>query len=192
LVFLLGACTPAAAVTVAPPAQIPPTQVLPSPTPVPPQPSATPAGVDLVFLENGVYTLASGDGLQVTLKDGMFKLSDPAKKLNVSGHLIEPPAFGDLNGDGLQDAAVIIATNTGGSGTFHELFAVLAQKGPAASVVLGDRIHENQLSIKAGIITLDYLRSGPKDPMCCPGEHAVTTFQFKNGSLQKISDQVLP
>jgi hypothetical protein len=189
LILLLAACAPLAP-TGSPAATG--ASVPPSPSPLPPQPSPTLAGVDPASLENGTYTLAVGENLQVTMLDGKFKLSDAAKNLNISGQLIDPPAFGDLNGDGLQDAAVIVAANFGGSGTFHELFVVLAQKGPVASLALGDRIQEKLLSIQNGTITLDYLRSGPKDPLCCPSEHAVTTFQFKNNTLQKVSDQVLP
>jgi hypothetical protein len=189
LVFLLAACAPAAAapaatVTLPPPA--------PSPTPLPPQPSATPAGVDLASIENGTFTLTSGATLPVKLVDGKFTLNDAAGNLITRGQLIEPVAFGDLNGDGLPDAAAIIAANFGGTGTFHELFVVLAQKGPVASLVLGDRILEKQLSIKDGLISLDYLRSGPKDPMCCPSEHALTTFRYKNNQIEKVSDKVQP
>ena len=88
----------------------------------------------------------------------------------------------------------VIAANFGGSGTFHELIAILSKNGQAvqtANLFLGDRIQEKQLTIQGGKIALDYLRSGPTDPMCCPSEHALTTYQLSSGQLSVLSDQVL-
>jgi hypothetical protein len=136
--------------------------------------------------------LIATNNVPVKLVDGKLNFSDPANNLKVVGQLIEPPAFGDLNGDGLTDAVLIIAANTGGSGTFHELIVVLAQKGQAADLLVGDRIQEKQLTIQDGKIILEYLRAGKNDPLCCPSEHAKTTYQFQNGKLTVLTDQVIP
>jgi hypothetical protein len=202
-VILLAACAP-----LSPAAQSPSTAILPSDTPepvihslpttslpptvAPPSPTPTPAGVTLDQLRNGTYTLLSLDNVTVKLTDGKFKYSDQSKLINAVGQLIEPAAFGDLNGDSMNDAAVTIATNTGGSGTFHELIVVLAQQGQAADLMIGDRIREKQLTIQDGKIILDYLRQGPKDGLCCPSEHAQTSYRLQNGKLEVVSDKVIP
>ena len=53
-------------------------------------------------------------------------------------------AAGDLNGDGILDGAAVLATNTGGSGTFYTAHAVLGDEDggfrDVGSVFLGDRI----------------------------------------------------
>ena len=51
-------------------------------------------------------------------------------------------AFGDLNGDGLPDAAVFLAENGGGTGVFVSLVVVINQAGQpvqAGSVFIDDR-----------------------------------------------------
>jgi len=190
LVLLLAACAPQSPTL--PPADTA-TALPPLPTAVPTiPPSPTPVELNLDQLKNATYTLMAINNVPVKLIDGKLNFSDPANNMNAEGQLIEPVAFGDLNGDGLKDAAVIIATNTGGSGTFHELIVVLAQKGQAADLQIGDRIQEKQLTIQDGKIILDYLRQGPKDGLCCPSEHAKTTYQFQNGKLEVLNDQVLP
>jgi len=161
LVLLLAACAPQSPTL--PPADTA-TALPPLPTAVPTlPPSPTPVELNLDQLKNATYTLMAINNVPVKLIDGKLNFSDPANMINAVGQLIEPPAFGDLNGDGLKDAAVIIATNTGGSGTFHELIVVLAQKGQTADLQIGDRILEKQLTIQDGKIILDYLRQGPKD-----------------------------
>lgn len=194
LVMLLAACAPQS-LTAAP--TLPPadtaTALPPLPTAVPTvPPSPTPVELNLDQLKNATYALMAINNVPVKLIDGKLNFSDPANNMKAEGQLIEPVAFGDLNGDGLKDAAVIIATNTGGSGTFHELIVVLAQTGQAADRLIGDRIQEKQLTIQDGKIILDYLRQGPKDGLCCPSEHAKTTYQFQNGKLVVLTDQVLP
>ena len=184
LVLLLAACAPQSP-TAAP--TLPPAGIA---TALPPSP--TPVELNLDQLKNATYTLMAINNVPVKLIDGKLNFSDPANNMNAESQLIEPVAFGDLNGDGLKDAAVIIATNTGGSGTFHELIVVLDQKGQAADLQIGDRIQEKQLTIQDGNIILDYLRAGPTDPLCCPSEHAKTTYQFQNGKLVVLTDQVIP
>ena len=43
-------------------------------------------------------------------------------------------AFGDLDGDGIWDAAVVLEANGGGSGTFRSLEAVVNEDGAPVHV----------------------------------------------------------
>jgi hypothetical protein len=194
LVLLLSACAPAPTPAIAVPPN-PPTALPPSPIPPTPTPAAaitpTQALPDPAQLKSGSYVLSAANGLKVTLVDGKFEFNDTAKHVTARGQLLEPVAYGDVDGDGRADTVLIIAVNNGGSGTFHELIVLLAGKGQAASRVMGDRISEKKLTIQNGSISLEYIRSGPKDPLCCPTEHALTTLQYKNNDLVVLSDQVL-
>jgi hypothetical protein len=194
-VLLLTACAPSPTPVILVPPTAPtltPAAALPTAT-IPPTPTSTPPAVpSLNQLKNATYTLSAANGLQVTLVDGQFDIRDSAKNTRASGQLIAPVTYGDVDGDGVTDAVVIIAVNTGGSGTFHELIVLLASKGQAASRMMGDRISEKQLGIKDGKITLDYLRAGPKDGLCCPSQLARTVLQYKNGELLVVSDEELP
>jgi len=198
LVFLTAACTPVAtpAATLIPspiptatsPALSTPTSAVILPTVQPTSPVIT---VDL--LRNFTYVLDSSGGMQVTLVDGKFNLNDAAHNMVASGQLVQS-ALGDLNGDGVQDAAVTLAANFGGSGTFHEMIVVLSEDGravQAADLFLEDRLNEKQLTISDGLITLDAVRHGPHDPLCCPTENAVTVYRYQAGQLEVVSDQIL-
>jgi hypothetical protein len=80
-------------------------------------------------------------------------------------------AAGDLNNDGLSDAALILTTTVGES-TFFDLAAVVNQGGGAAqnqaSVGLGDRVRVDAVTIQNGVILVDLLMHGPNDAACCP------------------------
>jgi len=103
-------------------------------------------------------------------------------------------AFGDLNDDGLTDAAVILGLNTGGSGVFVYLAAVLAQDGQAVNVAvvsLGDRPDVESVQIEDGQIKLDMLTQGPDDPMCCPTQQLNLVYVLQDDQLVEEDEKLL-
>ena len=96
-------------------------------------------------------------------------------------------AFGDLNDDGLQDAAVILISETGGSGTFFDLVGVSSQDGNftvSDPIYLGDRIQVKSIAIHDGVINLTYLTQGPDDNMTSPTEEMTQSYTLQDGVLQ--------
>jgi len=90
-------------------------------------------------LANAEYPIGLAPAGKAQLKDGKFE--DLATEVNVQ--LIEPGASGNANRDGMRDAAVTLAVNTGGTGHFVYVAVVLNENGvarPVDSVILGDRI----------------------------------------------------
>ncbi len=81
-------------------------------------------------------------------------VSDEQVRFDESGRFVDEAArvrsafitgaAGDLNGDGILDGAAVLATNTGGSGTFYTVHAVLGDEDggfrDVGSAFLGDRI----------------------------------------------------
>jgi hypothetical protein len=118
-------------------------------------------------LQNATYWVPSRpDGqaplVQVTLKNGRYQ--DVKRKLFVQ--LVNERnwlAFGDLNGDGKQDAAVVLGVasdpNGGKIGTF--LSAVREVDNNAAAIApirLGDRIRLNgPITVQQGEVTVPFL-----------------------------------
>jgi len=99
-------------------------------------------------------------------------------------------AFGDLNGDGVEDAAIVLATSGGGSGTFISLEAVLNDKGKpkhVASAMLGDRAQVKSVVIESGEITVDMVTHGPDDPMCCPTQEATQKYKLEGDTVVQMS-----
>jgi hypothetical protein len=95
-------------------------------------------------------------------------------------------AIGDLNGDGVADGVVVVGTNTGGSGIFCSVNAVIAgPRGPVATegVFIGDRTVIKSLKIQSGRIVLKVIAHGPKDPLCCPSKRKTLVFRVRDGKL---------
>ena len=95
-------------------------------------------------------------------------------------------AFGKLNGDDLEDAAVILVSDPGGSGTFYDLVAVSSRNGDFSAsepVYLGDRIQVENIEIHEGKITLIYLTQGPEDSMSTPSQRVLRVYTLQGGLL---------
>ena len=101
-------------------------------------------------------------------------------------------AFGDLDGDDVEDAAVVLATSGGGSGTFISLEAVINDKGTpkhVATAFLGDRAQVKSVAIESGEITVDMVTHGPDDPMCCPSLEVTQKYELQGDTLVQLSSE---
>lgn len=136
-------------------------------------------------LRRGTFPSQHVDEGVVRLMNGMFR--DTARRVVV---YFQPEyAVGDLDGDGSPDAALVLSTNTGGSGTFQDLVVVLNGSGPvrgATDFFLGDRVQVDRIRIADGEIRLDLTMHGPGDPMCCPTLPATRLFRLIDGELREI------
>ena len=190
LALLLGSCSTA---TVTPislePIQQPtlPTQPPPTPQPLTATPSA-PEALYEVQLKNATY-LAPQSGQTVTLVDGKYEGGSGATYLSLA--LLPQMAFGDLNGDGGGDAAALLAENTGGSGTFVSLVALLNQDGQAVQAgasFVDDRPQIDSLEIQDGQIILQAIVHQPTDPMTSPSLQVTNTYRLQ-GMVLKLEQQ---
>lgn len=136
------------------------------------------------------------DGIQgrsVELSDGHF-LGEPsveggASRLSVE-LLDEMTAFGDLDGDGADDAAVLLAESSGGSGTRILLSVVSARSGEPAShgtALVGDRPQIRSMDVSDRVIRLELVGRGPEDPACCPTHFWTQEWALVEGELKQIS-----
>jgi len=133
------------------------------------------------ILHNAVYPNDYVERGKVRLKGGSYENSNN----HISVELLRI-ADGDLNGDGVPDAAVLLGSNTGGSAVFEDVVAVLNRKGgpdPRARTFLGDRVRVDTLAIRDGAIYVHMIAHGPSDPMCCPTLAVSKTFAIKGDTL---------
>ena len=119
------------------------------------------AGVDL---EAATILTEHTDTGTATLEDGEFRA--PVAPGSASELVIRLSQWriGDLDGDGLADAAAITIEDPGGSGRFRYLHALLNEEGElhdADTVFLGDRIRVAGLSIHESIITVGVIERPP-------------------------------
>ena len=114
----------------------------------------------VIKLHNGEYIKTSG------IKDN----SQPPYDFRVE---LITAASGDLNNDGISDAAVVLAGDGGGSGAFYYLAAIVNQDGEPLNVdtvLIGNSVDIKSIKITSGTIALDLLIHGFGDPMCCPAK----------------------
>jgi hypothetical protein len=172
-----------------------------TPAPEPVQPTSTPPAFDEARLANLAYTLETisqvlpeSDG-NVTLANGHFEQGLPDSTASVTVDLIRS-ARGDLNGDGIEDGLALLAVDTGGSGTFLYLVAIINQAGElqqAADLFLGDRVDVQSMEIKDGSIQVPMLTHAPDDPQCCPSLEETRQYRLENNQLvTPEQSQVLP
>lgn len=164
----------------------------PSPAPIiqaslTPAPTSVPA-LTADQLKNAQYQLVFQDSHKtIQLTNGVYQNgSDPASPDYADVTLVQQMAFGDLNGDGLGDAAVLLAENYGGTGVFVSVIAMINQNGKlvqAAAEMIDDRPMINSIVIKDGQIFLDATVHGPNDPGCCAAQPVKQVYRFVGGKL---------
>jgi hypothetical protein len=122
----------------------------------------------IVQLTNGEYTESLSDGsvLLVVLNENI--------------------AFGDLNKDGVEDAAFLIIESMGGTGRFYSISSLLS--GPQGftqsnSIFIDDRAIIHTLGIADGQIILNVNVHDINDPMVNPTLNVTKTFQLFNEKL---------
>jgi hypothetical protein len=137
------------------------------------------------MLANMTYRLVEGKSVTaVTLvgSKGQTNEEDGGEQFWLDEHV----AFGDLDGDAVDDAVVVLVSSGGGSGIFYQLVAVTQRNGmvetPAVKS-LGDRIMINQINITNRIVTVDMITHGPDDPSCCPTERQVLKLKVQGSEF---------
>ncbi len=145
--------------------------------------TSVPGGLTLDMLRNGTYRAPVYDRT-ITLVNGAYSGGSSTDTYSVQ--MLDMVAFGDLNGDGVGDAAILLVENGGGSGQFESLVAVLDAGGAASQAgqaQLGDRVQVSSMTINSGTLALDMLVQGPNDPMCCPSLPETQSYRMVGNAL---------
>jgi hypothetical protein len=117
--------------------------------------------VTMSDVENAQYQSLS-TGTAIRLVDGTYQ-QPPLGNEDLKEYLIQLDrdhlAIGDINADGHEDAAVILVSRAGGSGTYRQLAILVYQDGGLVNVanrLLGDRVGIRSLAIAQGAITIEF------------------------------------
>lgn len=152
----------------------PPTTVVVSPAPV----ASTNTGEVEKDPLNTTYTI---EGKEVRLVDGK------AQNGSTMTELFDSPITGDLTGDKVNDAGVILVVSGSGSGTFY--YAAAAINNPTTytyagtnALFLGDRISPQTKSISNQVYTVNYADRKEGEPMSATPSAAVSKYFKVNGT----------
>jgi len=188
IILSVVACTPSTPIPIHP-------TVIPNlpqtPTMLVQNAKASPLTNDMI--RNMVYVLPL-NGNAVQMVDGEYSGQPTGALESIRAKILEPIAFGDLNGDGVEDAAVVIGESgpAGGNGFFPSLITILNQNGKpiqSFSAKISGNANIDNLTIMDGTIVVNARVVGPKDPMARPSKPQVLTYQFTQDALFLISTQ---
>lgn len=129
------------------------------------------------------------DGKEIGLVDGRSEMeAAPGSASKITTAVFGEPTVGDLNDDGRPDAALILFQNTGGTGTFIYATAAINRNDGyhgTNAVLLGDRIAIDRVSIRNGVIVVEYRDRRSDEPM------AATPFVPKTAYLILQNEELL-
>jgi hypothetical protein len=159
-------------------------------------PEGQPTPVDWIeLLKNLTYMSVFTQSGMAPLVDGRYEETvAPASASKILVTLTDYIVLSDLTGYGTPGALVVLATDSGGSGVFMDLAAVVLQEGVPvnlATTLLGDRVRINSLSVQDAKIIVDMITQGPTDPMCCPTQHVIEVCQLQGDQLVRMSSRVV-
>jgi hypothetical protein len=138
---------------------------------------------------NATYSI---EGDTIRLQGGRSEIATTphsaiTKKTAVYGKTV----YGDLNGDGNEDAAILLIHDPGGSGTFFYVAGALNIHGEfqgTNAVLLGDRITPRDLQIRNGVLITKYADRRPGEPMAAtPSVHTSQYLILKDAQLAGIA-----
>jgi hypothetical protein len=144
-------------------------------------------------LRNTTYPSELPRSKVAPLQDGVYEeeiVPGAATRLKIQ--LADIAGFGQIDGNGTIDAAVVLIGSPGGSGTFIYLTAVLNEGGsptPAATVLLGDRVAVRAVQIEGRKITVQMRVRGPSDPLAALTREVTRVYTLQDGQLNLESEE---
>lgn len=97
-------------------------------------------------------------------------------------------AFGDLNGDGSEDAVAALQVSDGGSGIYYYLVPVFNEMGTptikGSAYVLGNCLVFRSVIVSPGEVDVELMMHAPDDELYCPSSFRHLKFAIVNKTLQ--------
>jgi len=162
--------------------------------------------VILVIIVSGLYLISNYSNKNITqnksvpptvfdplnttynVENELVTLINGKSENSVKTLIFGKPVLGDLNGDGINDAAVIITQDTGGSGLFYYVAAAISDtKGAHGTnaIFLGDRIAPQNIEIKNQQIIANYADRKSGEPMTKTPSEGVSAYLIFDGTVLK-------
>ncbi len=155
--------------------------------------TAQTTGLTHDLLKNATYpSVVGAGGRSITLHDGRFEERTQLSNAGVTLNVVTTVTFIDA-AIGPEYAAVVIASNGGGSGTFIRLHLVTGGAGTVTAgpgAALGDRVSTERPRITDRGVQMDVVTQGPGEPLCCPTQRETREFAREGNEFRLISTVV--
>ena len=123
------------------------------------------------------------DKEKLVLKNGHARKVIPGTTAIIITEVIRRPVDVDLDGDGENEAVVLLMQHTGGSGTFYYL-AAASKKAAIDAIYLGDRIKTRPLQASGNTVIVNYLDRETSQPMSSsPEVEKSASFRLSDNAL---------
>jgi hypothetical protein len=162
------------------------------PPPVVRLPVTTPASGQTLTLErlrNTAYPLPEANGNLIQFTDGKFR--GPVvlgSTEEVRFILLDRVGRGDLDGDGVEDAALLMVKDPTGDKPEYTLWAVINQGGvpePRGLFLLGEKVQVGGVTIDALKIYVDVVRPGLQDLEGIPTRRIKESYKLLGNRLER-------
>jgi hypothetical protein len=135
-------------------------------------------------------TLDLGDGSYRFVRGAYAKL-DHAKKCKLCLGFVGATKYGDVDGDGHDEAAIMVLTNRGGEARTLDAHLFSLEGGKLvhkATIKGGDRGEGGvaAVDIVDGVLQVRRFQSQPSDGVCCPSRVLVERWQWQKDKLVKL------
>ena len=156
-------------------------------------PAAAQPAPTLLELQNATYQGVEEAGAPFALANGKWQ----GRPYEPGGASAPSVTFvrdfrlaGDLDGDGAEEAVVLLAAGTGGTGEMSYVAVVGRPGGSVVNVAtapIGDRVQVRHARIAEGRIVFDLVQAGEGDAACCPGDLVTRTWALSGAVLKEAA-----
>ena len=131
------------------------------------------------------------EGTRILLNGCFEREGAPGSAMKIKTSVFGKPAYGDIDGDGHEDAAMVIVRDPGDSGTFFYVAAALKVDGAyhgTNGVLLGDRVSPQDIKIRNGVVVANYTDRRTEESMAItPSIGKSKYLTINNGLLSEMS-----
>ena len=101
---------------------------------------------------------------------------------------VAPPQYGDVTGDGVEEALIITVYNGGGTGQFDGIDVYAMREGQPViigGIPGGDRGDGGIAAarVEGGVVVIERMSSGPDDGACCPSRTQHERWTWTGGKF---------
>jgi hypothetical protein len=171
---------------------VPPAADPGTPPPAARGPATTPASGQVLTLEeirNASFPLPEANGNLIKFTEGKFRGPVVTGSTeDVRFVILDRFGRGDLDGDGVEDVALLMVKDPTGDNPECSLWAVINQSGvpdPRGVVLLGQKVLVGGMTIEALKIYVDIVRPGPQDVEGMPVRRIKESYKLLGNRLER-------